>query len=105
MRNILSFQPLCGAETLVNYSLDIFRRANVKLNNYLLSILVQVGFISGYVISAFLMSRVKRKHQLAFSSIFMAVSQIVLGFALKSEVNSFSRYQKVTVTNENISGL
>ena len=54
---------MTGAEAIINYSLDIFRRANMKWNNYVLSILVQTGSITGYFISTFLMSRIKRKIQ------------------------------------------
>ena len=77
---------MCGAETIVNYSLDIFRRANVQINNHFLSILVQVGYILGYFISACIMSHVKRKQHFAFSAVFMAISQATLGFALKAAV-------------------
>ena len=81
------FQPLTGAESIVNYSLDIFRRANIKWNNYLLSILVQIGFIIGYFISAFLMSRIKRKVQYVSTAILMAMSQTILGFTLIADVS------------------
>ena len=66
--------------------MDIFRRANVQWNNYILAILVQGGFISGYAISSCIISSVKRKHHFAFSAAFMGIFQAVLGFALKAEV-------------------
>ena len=75
-----------GAETLANYSLDIFRRANVKLNNYLLVVLVQGCTLTGYIISACIMRYVKRKHHFACSAALMSISYAVLGIALKMQV-------------------
>ena len=87
------FQPLTGAESIVNYSLDIFRRANIKWNNYFLSILVQAGFIVGYFISAFLMSLMKRKVQYVSTAILMAMSQTILGLTLIADVRDcFSEF-------------
>ena len=83
---------MVGAETIINYSLDIFRRANVKWNNYILSSLVQVGSIVGYSSSAFLMTRMKRKTQYISAAILMAITQVILGFALIADVNSRASY-------------
>ena len=77
---------MTGSEAIINYSLDIFRRANIKWNNYVLSILVQTGFIVGYFISTFLMIRIKRKVQYISTAVLIAVSQIILGFTLIAEV-------------------
>ena len=83
---------MVGAETIINYSLDIFRRANVKWNNYILSSLVQVGSIVGYSSSAFLMPRMKRKTQYISAAILMAITQVILGFALIADVSSRASY-------------
>ena len=77
---------MTGAEAIINYSLDIFRRANMKWNNYVLSILVQTGSITGYFISTFLMSRIKRKIQYISTASLMAVAQIILGCTLIADV-------------------
>ena len=77
---------MTGAEAIINYSLDIFRRANMKWNNYVLSILVQTGSITGYFISTFLMSRIKRKVQYISTASLMAVAQIILGCTLIADV-------------------
>ena len=79
-------QTMTGAEAIINYSLDIFRRANMKWNNYVLSILVQTGSITGYFISTFLMSRIKRKIQYISTASLMAVAQIILGCTLIADV-------------------
>jgi len=50
MLGMFILQSLSGSDTIVFYSLDIFRRADVKLNNYVLSIFVQSGFLFGFMI-------------------------------------------------------
>ena len=60
----------------------------MKWNNYILSSLVQVGSIVGYSSSAFLMTRMKRKTQYISAAILMAITQVILGFALIADVSS-----------------
>ena len=79
-------QPFCGQETIGWYSLDIFQRAQVNVNNYLLSILLQASTLIGYMIAACLLPRVKRRKQFLLSCAFMGVSQALLGFSLKFTV-------------------
>ena len=77
-------QSLSGSDMVTFYSLDIFRRANVEMNNYVLSIFVQSGFLFGYIVATILMSRgVARKAQFITSGLFMAVFLMALGFILK----------------------
>lgn len=78
-------QPISGSDTVSFYSLDIFQRANVKMNNHMLSICVNSGFTIGYIISAIIMTRVPRKVQFISSAFFMAVSNATLGFTLQEE--------------------
>ena len=73
---------------MVVYSLDIFRRANVQLNNYILTILVQSGFVLGYIISGCLLSHVKRKVHFTCGALLMAISQAILGLTLKANVKA-----------------
>ena len=79
---------MTGAEAIINYSLDIFRRANIKWNNYVLSILVQTGSIIGYFISTFLISRIKRKVQYISTAALMAISQIILESEMDQATNA-----------------
>ena len=72
---------------VIFYSLDIFKRANVQMNNYALSIMVQSGFLVGYIISSFLMVRTPRKLQFIASGLFMSASLVALGFILNVEVS------------------
>ena len=80
---------MCGAETIVNYSMDIFKRAEVQVPHYLLTILVNLAFLAGYIISVFLTTSLKRKVQFLIGVILMSISQAILGLALKAEVGSY----------------
>ena len=81
---------MCGAETIVNYSMDIFKRAEVQVPHYLLTILVNLAFLAGYIISVFLTTSLKRKVQFLIGVILMSISQAILGLALKAEVGTYS---------------
>ena len=69
------------------YSLDIFKRANVQMENHILSILVYGGFTSGFIGSAFILTHIKRKIHFIGSAAFMAISLATLGLTLKSSVS------------------
>ena len=79
-------KPFCGAETIANYNLDIFKRANVELNHYLIAVLFQTCSLVGYLISACIMTRVKRKHHFVCSTGLMGIFLLILGFALNADV-------------------
>ena len=83
---------MCGAETIVNYALVIFKRAEVEMKHYLLLILVQSATLSGYIIAAFLTPRVKRKIHFIMGVVLMGISQAICGLALKAEVNVILMY-------------
>ena len=72
---------------MVNYSMDIFKRAEVEVPHYLITILLNLSFLTGYIISIFLTSTLKRKVQFLIGVILMSISQAVLGLALKAEVS------------------
>ena len=77
---------------LANYSLDIFKRANIKFNNYVLSVLVQSSTLLGYVISACIMNNIKRKNLFLFSAALMGIFQAILGSTLKAMVRDVIYY-------------
>ena len=93
---------MCGAETMVNYSMDIFKRAEVEVPHYLITILLNLSFLTGYIISIFLTSTLKRKVQFLIGVILMSISQAVLGLALKAEVSR--RYTNKVIININTCG-
>ena len=87
------FQPMSGSDILVFYSLDIFKRANLDMNSHVLAIFVQSGFLIGYIIAAFLMSRITRKTQFIVSGFFMSIFLFALGFILKTNFEVTFRLQ------------
>ena len=87
--NIQHLQPFCGQETIGWYSLDIFKRAEVDLDNYLLAILLQTSTLIGYMTAACVLPFVKRKRQFLISSILMGISQLLIGFSLKFSVSTY----------------
>ena len=77
---------MCGAEIIVNYTMDILNRAEVEIQHYFLTILVQTGQLLGWIISIFLTTSLKRKVHIALGCLFMGISQAILGFALTVKV-------------------
>ena len=73
---------MCGAEVIVNYTIYILNRAEVEIQHYFLTILVQTGQLLGWIISIFLTTSLKRKVHIALGCLFMGISQAILGFAL-----------------------
>ena len=77
---------MCGAEIIVNYTMDILNRAEVEIQHYFLTILVQTGQLLGWIISIFLTTSLKRKVHISIGCLFMGISQAILGFALTAKV-------------------
>lgn len=82
MTGMFILQTVSGSDTVAFYSLDIFQRAQVPMDNHLLSSLVQIGFILGYILSTPLLSKIPRRLQFIMSALFMALSFTTLGFSL-----------------------
>ena len=80
-------QGFCGADSLSLYSVYIFKKSNVALNGYVLSVLLQVGFTVGYVVSVPFMGHVGRRPQYFVSSILLATAMVVLGASLYAMVS------------------
>ena len=85
---------------MVNYSMDIFKRAEVEVPHYLLTILLNLSFLTGYIISIFLTSTLKRKVQFLIGVILMSISQAILGLALKAEVSQPSNKNMIILQNK-----
>ena len=84
-------QGFCGGDSLSLYSVYIFKKSNVALNGYVLSMLLQVGFTVGYVVSVPFMGHVGRRPQYFVSSILLATAMVVLGASLYALVSVLSR--------------
>ena len=79
-------QPFSGIIMISAFILDIFRRAKITFNHYLLSILTTGATTTGYVISTFLMNRLPRKTHFTMGGIGMAASLLTGGIILKLQV-------------------
>ena len=80
-------QGFCGGDSLSLYSVYIFKKSNVALNGYVLSVLLQVGFTVGYVVSVPFMGHVGRRPQYFVSSVLLATAMVVLGASLYAMVS------------------
>ena len=83
---------MMGSVTLGTYSLSMFRASKLKLSNYLLTVLIKVIGVFGYIISACIMKYVKRKHHFVASAALMCISNGVLAFGLYKQARKISRY-------------
>ena len=81
-------QGFCGGDSLSLYSVYIFKKSNVALNGYVLSVLLQVGFTVGYVVSVPFMGHVGRRPQYFVSSVLLATAMVVLGASLYALVSA-----------------
>ena len=77
------------------YSLEIFAKAEVPLNEYVLSILLQVGFTVSYLLSSPLMNIMKRRTQYFFSAFLMAFCMLMLSFCMYAIGLSFGSMHEV----------
>ena len=76
------FQATCGSDTISYYSLEIFAKAEVPLNEYILSILLQAGFTMSFMLSSSLMNIMKRRNQYLISGSLMAFCMLMLSFCM-----------------------
>ncbi|XP_059083417.1 uncharacterized protein LOC131880741 [Tigriopus californicus] len=82
MCTLFTFQALCGADLITYYSLDIIHKAQLAINPYLLSCLVQGGFTLGYMVSTPFLSKIGRRKQFIFSSLLTSFSMTSLGLCI-----------------------
>ena len=76
------FKALSGTDCITSYSLDIFQKANLSINKYLLAIILQIVWTFTYALATYLMSRVRRRRQFLTSGLFLAPSLAILGVTL-----------------------
>ena len=53
-----------GYDQLTYYSLDIFRKADMAIDEYLLAIVLQTAPVFGYIVASILLARIGRRVQL-----------------------------------------
>lgn len=83
---------MCGLPLIAVYSLDLFRRAKVKYNHYVLSIVTSGCGSLGYVTSVYLTKRISRKIHMVTSGILLAINWAAGGIILYYHVSSCSLF-------------
>ena len=78
---------MCGADTIHYYCLQIFEEANMKIDKYVLAVLMQLGFASGYLVSAFLMKAIRRRTQYLSTGVLLSLSMLLLGYSIQVNEN------------------
>ena len=53
-----------GYDQLTYYSIDIFRKADIRMDKYLLAIAMQTAPVFGYLLASVLLAKIKRRTQL-----------------------------------------
>ena len=82
----MHFQPLSGAEMVIFYSLDLFKRAKIDLNIFMLSMMAQGGISVGYILAPLLMNKVSRKVHYLVAGTFMVCNLVAAAFIIHFEV-------------------
>ena len=77
------------------YSLQIFNKADIVLNKYVLAILIQAAFTICNFLSAHLMKVCARRLQFILSGLIMCLSLFLIGYLINFE-GKLSRLQKVS---------
>lgn len=77
-------QGSCGCDTISYYSLTIFRLARVPLDEYVMAILLQLGYTAGYMLISPVMEKINRKHLFITASSLMAVALSILALNMPS---------------------
>jgi len=75
-------QGACGCDTISYYSLTIFRKAKISLDEYLMSIFLQIGYTAGYLFVSPVMEKINRKHLFIIASISMSSALTLLASCL-----------------------
>eukprot|EP00095_Tigriopus_kingsejongensis_P011387 maker-scaffold68_size422247-snap-gene-1.14 protein:Tk11387 transcript:maker-scaffold68_size422247-snap-gene-1.14-mRNA-1 annotation:"sugar transporter" len=88
MCGLFMLQAMSGADLITYYSLDIIHKANLAINPYLLSCLVQGGFTVGYMISTPFLSKIGRRKQFTYSTLLMSFSMTTLGLCMMVDTSN-----------------
>lgn len=85
MTILFILQPLSGGDTITFYSLDVFTKADISVDEYVLSILLNCAFLLGYVISVFTMPYFPRRVLFLTSCIGMSIFMALIGCSFKDD--------------------
>lgn len=87
---LVTVQGFSGCDTLSYYSVMIFKKANINLDEYFMSIVLQAGFTAGYLTIAPFMDSIDRKKLFVSACLTMALSLAVLGVTLHDFSDDFT---------------
>ena len=85
---IALIQALSGVDAISYYCVTIFKEANLAINEYTMSIFMQLGYTTGYIMIAPFMDSVDRKKLYIIASFFMTTSLIILGATISPDEDS-----------------
>ena len=83
LMTLIFIQSFSGTIMITDYAIDVFRRAQVKYDHYVLSIMCTGFCTTGYVSSTFLTTKLSRKFQFNMSAMIMAINLLCGGITFK----------------------
>ena len=92
-------QGLCGSDALSYYSVTIFKRANVEVDEYLMAVFLQIGFTAGYIFIAPFMDMIDRRRLFMTASSAMILSLAVLGVTINGDLSEDGSKDSFNVTS------
>ena len=83
LMTLIFIQSFSGTIMITDYAIDVFRRADVKYDHYVLSIMCTGFATTGYFCSTFLTTKLSRKFQFNMSGMIMAINLLLGGITFK----------------------
>lgn len=80
-------QGACGVDTISYYSLKIFKRARIPIDEYLMSIFLQVGYTAGYFMISPFMEKINRRRLFITACTMMGTSLSILAISMPSSTD------------------
>ena len=77
---------MAGTDCIQYYSLDIFQKANLSVDKYLLAVILQGSWTVGYALASVGMARVGRRTQFLVSGMMLAPCLALLGLSVYFQV-------------------
>ena len=81
---------MAGTDCIQYYSLDIFQKANLSVDKYLLAVILQGSWTVGYALASVGMARVGRRTQFLVSGMMLAPCLALLGLSVYFQVQMAS---------------
>ena len=92
---IATVQGLSGVDAISYYCVTIFKMANLSVDEYTMSIFMQIGYTAGYIMIAPFMDSINRKKLYIVAGFLMSISLVILGATISPD-------EEHTITNTGI---